>query len=513
MSIKALLNKTKKKSLEKEKFNSVAGPTLFVNNSYCTLSKFPTHILEEVRSALTYENEGAEQDLIQKYRLRKMAYSRGQENWATQLTAEIKELEENRVVCLLKGSEFPTGLLAIVKEALENYDYTLTDEREKPAAYHNFRWEASYKLLPEFKLRYYQEEMADLSIEYGRGVFESCVGSGKTRIMTEIIHRLGVNTLIVLPSSGLVEQTYRKLLAAFGRKTLSKMTTTSVKKGGKIKPIQLVTIQTLASLTKQGIVGSALEGVDAIFFDEFHHSGSKSYTELQKHMNHIYHRFGFTGTFLRNDSKTMEMWSILSNRLYYYPAYQAIKEGYLTPVEYHIYELQGKADKNYQKEYHANYGASEALVAWVENLLKIIPDGEQVLILVDRKEKCGEILFEYFTEIGIDIAYISGDDSKELITDTIEEYNDKNIDKLIGSTVIGEGIDLHSCQHLILARGGKSPIQIVQAIGRAVRLSEGKDVSHIYDAYFAGTKYLGRHCEERVDAFKNQFDGRIDYAS
>ena len=469
--------------------------------------------MKEVESALTYENEGAEQDLVQKYRLRKMARSRGQDKWVKQLNGEIKFLEENKVVCLLKGREFPTGLLDIALEALSHYEYDLNDGRIKPEPYHTFTYQKTFKESPEFNLRYYQTEMAELAMKHGRGVFESCVGSGKTRVITEIIKRLEVNTLIILPSSGLVEQTSRKLQFAFGRRQIGVMTTAGVKKNGPIKPIQLVTIQTLASLTKQGLSKQALEGIDAIFFDEFHHAGSKSYTDLQPAMANIYHRFGFTGTYMRNDSKTMEMWSILSNRLYYYPAHQAIEEGFLTPVEYHVHELQGKSNKNYQKEYHANYGASKELIEGIEKVMANIPKGEQTLILVDRKEKCGDVLFEHFQELGIDIAYISGDDSKEVITDTIEDYNSKEITNLIGSTVIGEGIDLHSCQHLILARGGKSTIAIVQAIGRAVRLSEGKATSYIYDFYFTGTKYMGRHCEERVDAFKNQFDGKIEYAA
>lgn len=503
MGIKSIINKKKNQT---KKYNDVSSPTLFVNNSFCTLSKFPQNILEEVADSLTYENESAEQDIISKWGLRKMALRRGQTNWADQLVKEIKVLEENKVVCLLKGNQFPTGLLAIVKEVLVRYDYVLTDERIKPEPYHTFRWAN----VP-FELRYYQDEMHDLAIEHGRGVFESCVGSGKTRIMQEIVKTLEVNTLIVLPSSGLVEQTYRAFLLSFGRKSVGKMTTASVKKNDKLKPIMFVTIQTLASLEKQKLAGEALRNIDAIFFDEFHHAGSASYTNLQAHMNHIYYRFGFTGTFARNDSKTFEMWSLLSNRLYYYPAYQAIEEGFLTPVELHIHALKGTPNKNYMKEYHANYGASEELIRGIELIVESIPDNEQTLILVDRKEKCGNVLFEHFTELGIDIVYISGDDSKELITDTIEEYNDKEINKLIGSSVIGEGIDLNSCQHLILARGGKSPIQIVQAIGRAVRLSEGKDVSHIYDFYFENTKYLGKHCEQRVDTFQNQFKGRIDY--
>ena len=35
----------------------------------------------------------------------------------------------------------------------------------------------------------------------------------------------------------------------------------------------------------------------------------------------------FTGTYMLADSKTLEMWGILSNVLYEYPAYQAIEEG------------------------------------------------------------------------------------------------------------------------------------------------------------------------------------------
>ena len=287
------------------------------------------------------------------------------------------------------------------------------------------------------------------------------------------------------------------------------------KKNPVFKPIRLMTIQTLASLQKNGLLDIVVSDVDALFSDEFHHAGSKSYTDLLAGLDHVYYRFGFTGTFLRNDNKTLDMWGVLSNKLYSYPAWKAIEEGFLTPVKVLVHTLQGSGSRNYQKEYKMNYcreredGGEELLFRIKHIVQDFAKTDDQILILVNRKDAAGKIIHKYLDAEGVDNTYISGDDTKEHIQQSIVDFNDKKIRVLIGSSVIGEGIDIRSTDHLIMAQGGKSEIAIVQASGRAVRLYEGKEVAYIHDFRFIGTKYMEKHLGQRIDIYKNNFDPEI----
>jgi superfamily II DNA or RNA helicase len=353
--------------------------------------------------------------------------------------------------------------------------------------------------------------MIDLAKQHVRGVLEAAVGSGKSLVLGYLVKELSVTSLIIVPSSALFEQIGRALELWFGKSVVTRLSTEKIKKGTKLGPIRIVTIQTLASLNKQGLVSAALEDVGLVVVDEIHHAGSESYTKLLPHLDHVYYRIGLTGTFLRNDSKTLDMWGFLSNRLYYYSAQKAIEDGYLTPVEFTIESLPGKASRDYQKEYSSNFCGKPELLEAILRRIDSIPKEDQILILVDRKEKAGKIIHEYLTEGGYENAYISGDDKREHIANSIERFNAREIRVLIGSTVIGEGVDVHSTQHLILATGGKSVVKIVQAIGRCVRLSPGKTTSHVYDFMFQNTNFLLKHTMQRVEIYESQFAGKVNF--
>lgn len=473
--------------------------------------------MESVDEILTYQRDiEAEKASL----FKKMKFWDGKKKSKSQVTArkarqmcgwiskQIKDLEANEFVKWLKGDTFPTGHLNIVKDVLEVVypKYKTIDHRKVPEKKFDF------VLCEEFhKPRYYQDEMHEQGINIGRGVFESAVGTGKSLVLMRLLHHFGVKSLIVVPSKPLMNQLKKALIKHFGRRNVivvdsKKLSTSKMRKLKKI-PIRLINIQSLASLNKKGTIKDYIDDIDAIYIDEIHHAGAASYTSLLTALEHIYYRFGFTGTFLRNDEKTLDMWGFLSNRLYVYKAYRAIQEGYLTPVKFVWHDLEGTPSKNYQKEYKKNYCGSSELLEKIKEILETqVKKGQQLLILVARKEQSGKVIHDFLEEHGFENTYISGDDDKDTIDEALEAFNNKEIQILVGSTVIGEGIDITSTDHLIMAQGGKSEIAMVQAIGRAVRLYPGKELAYVHDFNFKDTKYMSKHARLRKTIYKNNFE-------
>lgn len=496
--------------------------TIFVRNSFCELIGFPEQIEEGIEDLLSYENEDTAHEIKKCYNLVAMAKRKNNKRMIYAIRSKIKKLQEKQNTCWLQDGKFPTGLLPLVKDFLSEmrfHDFTLEDCRQKPQNFQTFRW---YNEPPE--LRYYQDEMVDAALVHERGVFEAAVGSGKTRVLMEIIKRLGVNSLIVVPSSALQEQIGRVMRLAFGKGNITLIDSRQIKRGTKLAPIRIVTIQTMASLQKNNLLTPLLKDIDLLAIDEIHHAGSESYTNLLPDLEGIYYRFGFSGTFLRNDSKTLDMWGFLSNVLYYYPPHQAVADGFLTPVQLCIETLDGVFKDDYTEEYNRNYCVkkvrskktkktklvgAEKLIPAILRRVANLPKTDQILILVDRKDDAGKIIYERLKPHNVDIVYVSGDDKKEIIADAIEKFNAEDTHIMVGSTVIGEGVDIHSSKHLINAMGGKSAIKLVQAIGRCVRLHPGKKKAYVYDFNFDGTKYLQDHCTQRVEIFRNHFDGEV----
>lgn len=475
---------------------------LEVNNSFCKITGDILQSTEElVKRILTYRNDiDAEKAMI--FNQMRMAKRFNNPGKLKQLQFKLKELEKSEWVCWYNDRMFPTGHLNIVTDLLNGLKtkYELVDHRERPQG---------YLLMPlknkPFPPRYYQEEMIKLGLEQGRGVFESAVGTGKTLILTYLIKEIAVNSLVIVPSRGLKEQVFTELANIFGTKHVQKIDSAQVRAGKQLKSIRIATIQTLAALQKTGDLTPLIQDIDAIFIDEIHHAGAKSYTDILPEIDHIYWRFGFTGTFLRNDGKSLDMWGFLSNKLYSYPAWKAIEDKYLTPVEVNSYIIRGKRSHKYQTEYDKNYCGGEEIVNKVLDIVSSANPNDQILILVNKKDKAGKIFHEVLNAHGFQNSYISGDDKATVIHDTIQSFNDKQVNILIGSSVIGEGIDVRSADHLIMCQGGKSEIVIVQAVGRLVRLFEGKETGYLHDFEFVNTKFMQKHHRQRLDIYERNF--------
>ena len=123
------------------------------------------------------------------------------------------------------------------------------------------------------------------------------------------------------------------------------------------------------------------------------------------------------------------------------------------------------------------------------------------------------IIHEFLDSIGVENTYISGDSKKDEVIAALSDFNAKKISVLIGSQVIGEGIDIRSADHLIMAQGGKSEIAIVQAAGRLVRLFAGKKFGYLHDFRFLNTKYMEKHLIMRKDIYLRNFAPKFIKAS
>jgi superfamily II DNA or RNA helicase len=494
-------------STSKVKVEGQAPALIEIENSFCYLRGFSPSAIDLIRQRLTYEDQDVAYEIRQAKVQLQMAFRYKNHRKVGWLKSRIADLEKRINVCWLDGVRFQTGHLTIViAELLENrLAFELEDRRKNVANRVEYVWQKE----PMPPVRYYQEDMVKLGVAHHRGVFESAVGTGKTYIAQLLVHALKVPTLVVLPSKDLSVQTYDAFCAAFG-KNLVELIDTGIGKANTRKPIRICTVHTLTACLKKGVLERLLDGLGMILIDEVHHAGASSYTALLPFFDHIYYRFGFSGTFMRNDSRTLDMWGFLSTVLYRYPASKATKEGYLTPLEVLIHPIEGVRAASYQTEYVKNYCKNPALLERILSIVEGAGKDDQVLILVGRKDQSGKVIHEYLTMMGVENTYISGDSKRDVIKTALSAFNRKEVRVLIGSTIIGEGIDVRSTDHLIMAQGGKSEIAITQAVGRAVRLFEGKVTAFIHDFNFLGTKYLERHLKRRKEIYQRNFDAKVE---
>ena len=81
--------------------------------------------------------------------------------------------------------------------------------------------------------------------------------------------------------------------------------------------------------------------------------------------------------------------------------------------------------------------------------------------------------------------------------------NSKQPSILIGTKILQTGINIEEITHFINARGMKSEIATLQALGRALRRHESKEKVYIYD-FLDKEKYLKAHSLERKKHYEKE---------
>jgi superfamily II DNA or RNA helicase len=74
---------------------------------------------------------------------------------------------------------------------------------------------------------------------------------------------------------------------------------------------------------------------------------------------------------------------------------------------------------------------------------------------------------------------------------------------IIGTKILQTGVNIEEITHFINARGLKSEIATLQALGRALRKHESKSVVYVYD-FLDKEKYLLQHSKSRKRHYERE---------
>jgi superfamily II DNA or RNA helicase len=324
---------------------------------------------------------------------------------------------------------------------------------------------------------------------YLLGDFTVTHNTGKTVTAAKMLWSLGVKTLIITPNKSITDMMEQAMTKFFGSGSVEVLNTKTVKLK---KPISICNIQSLVKIPP-----AVFNDVDCVVIDEFHHSAAETYQEVNlNHLKNVFYRIGLTATNFRNDGADMALEGVLSEVLYEYPVQTAIKEGYLTKPRFKIIPMPMELSaSNYQKAYKEGIVLNEQrnhTIAEIASEHK----SQKMLILVQHKEH-GEKLKELIQWA----EFIHGEEKDDVRQKMLKDFETGKLNCLIGTSVIGEGVDLPSAEVLIMAGGGKSRSQIIQNIGRVLRIKPGKKEALIYDFDDQDDGYLQDHSEVRQEIY------------
>ena len=147
-------------------------------------------------------------------------------------------------------------------------------------------------------LRLDQESAVAAMMPHDAGVLCAPTAFGKTVTAAAMIARRGINTLVLVHRTGLLNQWQERLQTFLG---VGKGLVGTIG-GGKSKPTGKIDIAVMQSLSRQGEINPLVENYGHVIIDECHHIGAASFDAILKRVKAKY-VLGLTATPIRRDGQ------------------------------------------------------------------------------------------------------------------------------------------------------------------------------------------------------------------
>ena len=335
------------------------------------------------------------------------------------------------------------------------------------------------------ELRDYQEDAVRAFTSKRIAILEIATGAGKSLIMSEIVRKLNLKTLILVNRVELLYQLKETLEESLGIKV-----GVIRAKEDDIQDITIATIQTIYKNIKK--YKDYLSTINFSIMDECHNVNHMSYWKISNHLINTTHRLGLSGTAFRIDGNDMYLNAVNGYISYNLNAKKLINLGWLTRPSIHFI-------KNYMTDKDSNnieagiktglINETESYPKYYEGFIKnnkkrneVIKDiveknkGKKILILTKLVEH-GQMLSEI-----LECDHIHGGSNKKERTDVFEKFKNEDVNIIVGTiSIFSEGIDIPKLDILINASANKGDVKSVQMLGRIMRLFEGKERADYYD--------------------------------
>lgn len=371
------------------------------------------------------------------------------------------------------------------------------------------------KLHYEYDLKYfprpYQKDCIEASLNFTKGIIRSATASGKSLVIAYIIKALlsdknsGVNrTILIVPSTGLIKQFHGDLLDYGYSESLIGEVYARKKEWN--NPVVISTWQSLKNNQNQ------LKHCEAVIVDEVH--GAKAYQLKKILVNSIHcnYRLGFTGTMHSNILDNWNVKSFLGPIIKEYPSGLLAEQGYVSECNVHMVNMEYM-----QEEWEGDYNEVKDEVfnrPYRMSLIKqlVCELDHNVLLLVGKVEKEGEVLKEVLNGCGKEVEFLSGRDDVALREKWRKACMDRKDIALIATYgIFQQGINIPNLKYIVLASPFKSKIRVLQSVGRALRTHTDKENgAHIFDIV-DHVKFFKKHGDIRLRYYDSEKFGVEEY--
>ncbi len=233
-----------------------------------------------------------------------------------------------------------------------------------------------------------------------------------------------------------------------------------------------------------------------------HHVGSQTWFDTVMSMNSFY-KYGLTGTAFRSDGSTLFLRATSGKRIVDISARELIDEGFLVEPEVVFLDIPFDGfdyPMSYPDIYEGGIIRNESRNRAAVDIVKK-NKGKSKLIIFDRLLH-GDILYEMIKKVDPGAVLIKGQtkDRKKLK----EMFTKGLIKTVVASRIYNESADMPILEVVVNMAGGKSGLQVLQRIGRSLRLNPGKERAKIFDFSDEFNYKLQQHATARMSWVKKE---------
>ena len=360
------------------------------------------------------------------------------------------------------------------------------------------------------KVRDYQIEAVRLALSRNRCLLVSPTASGKSLIIYILVryyHMMGLKTLILVPTTSLVEQMYsdfqdygwssgtycQKIYQGYDRAVT--------------KDVVISTWQSIYKMSKK-----YFEQFGCVIGDEAHFFKAKSLTGIMTKLHQCKYRFGLTGTLDGTQTHQLVLEGLFGPVNNIVTTKELMDKKTLANLKIKCVVLKHppiREKMSYAEELQYLVG-NEKRNNFISNLLLHL--NGNTLCLFQLVEKHGKILYEQISTLVKDrkVFFVYGGVNsleREKIREIVE--NDKDAIIIASFGTFSTGINIRNLHNIVFASPSKSKIRVLQSIGRGLRSTKNKLEVLVFDiaddiSYKERRNFTLSHFSERINIYNEQ---------
>lgn len=402
----------------------------------------------------------------------------------------------------IKTKQIYIGLLPYIVRFCEERDYEIED-------YSGVLGDGTYlsesqidSFIKEVKLpfepRDYQIEAFSSAVEYGRKLLLSPTASGKSLIIYLLTRWYGLKTVVIVPTTSLVEQMSKDFEDYGYTGDICKMYS-----GQKYfeSDITITTWQTFSKAPKD-----VMQSYDVVIGDEAHGFKANVLKGIMEKLTTTAIRIGTTGTLDGTEVHRLQLEGMFGPVKKVITTSQLMEDGTVAELNIDCIVLNHKKQPKMSYQDEMDYLVScDARNAFITNLVASLSGN--TLVLFQYVEKHGAVLQKMLEDRVDNLHYVYGKthtDDREQVRHIVEEAENDVI--LASYGTFSTGINIKKIDNVVFASPSKSRIRNLQSIGRGLRKSKEDDKVRLFDISdnLQNGNYTLNHFKERINIYNEE---------